>query len=392
MRYRTPLLRLIGSIQNRKRRPTPKHVARMVVVRPDHLGDVLLTTPALGLLRAAFPSADITLLVGPWSRDVAARQPAVDHVGEIRFPGFERGIPASILQRYTGLAVLARRLSTERYDAAIIMRPDFWWGAWLAAAAGIPVRLGYAHPEVQPFLTHAIPVAARRHSAVDALELARTAARRWGTPQLTTAWQPGVPPLSFPLRSADRHDAVQRLHKAGITPTESFVLVHIGAGAAVKRWTRSNWISLIVRIKDHLGVPVLVCGGPTEQAEVAVIAAAAGGVTLSSGASFATLGAVMQRAMAVVGADSGAMHLAVAVGAPTTTLFGPADPVVYGPWGAPRRHAVVTSAMICSPCTILGWPAGEVAYHPCVRRITVDEVYRALERVVAIGRVEGVPR
>src|SRR5690606_23855887 len=90
-----------------------------------------------------------------------------------------------------------------------------------------------------------------------------------------------------------------------------------------------------------------------------------------------TLAALFERALVVLGPDSGPLHLASACGAPTVTLFGPADPVEFGTWGPPDRHFVLTSSIGCRPCRVLDWGDDDPAYHPCVREISVGRVLDA---------------
>ena len=93
------------------------------------------------------------------------------------------------------------------------------------------------------------------------------------------------------------------------------------------------------------------------------------------------LAALYERALVVVGPDSGPLHLAAAVGAPTVTLFGPADPVEFGPWGAPNKHIVLASPIGCRPCRVLNWGGDNPEFHPCMRDITTGQVLEAVRRV-----------
>ena len=125
----------------------------MLVIRPDHIGDVLLSAPAIARLRSRLPRAHLSYLVGPWSAEAALHGPAVDQVRTLEFPAFTRRPKASPLQPYTLLWRTARGLRREHFDAAIVLRPDHWWGALLARAAGIPLRVGAETPETAPLLT-----------------------------------------------------------------------------------------------------------------------------------------------------------------------------------------------------------------------------------------------
>ena len=91
---------------------------------------------------------------------------------------------------------------------------------------------------------------------------------------------------------------------------------------------------------------------------------------------------VISRSLVVLGSDSGPMHLAAAVGTPTVTLFGPADPIEFAPWGHRRNHAILTSPIGCQPCRILDWHDDNLEYHPCVRDITIGQVLDESRRVI----------
>lgn len=92
------------------------------------------------------------------------------------------------------------------------------------------------------------------------------------------------------------------------------------------------------------------------------------------------LAALFSRARVVLGPDSGPLHLAAAVGAPTVALFGPADPVEFRPWGQSDKHYVLTSDIGCRPCRVLDWGDDDPANHPCVQDITLARVLDAARR------------
>src|SRR5450432_2979484 len=137
------LVRIIGapriyrSAQHTKH--TPSRPPRILIIRPDHLGDLVLATPVLNALKEHAPDAHITMMVGPWSREVVARHPAIDAILTCPFPGFQRA-PQKPLAPYQLLFQMARQLRNAHYDLAINLRPDFWWAAALIYLAGIPRR------------------------------------------------------------------------------------------------------------------------------------------------------------------------------------------------------------------------------------------------------------
>ncbi len=365
---------------------------RVVLIRPDHLGDVLFVGPSIRRLRDAWPDARVTLLVGPWSAPVAARLPGVDAVETVAFPWFDRQPRGPVWRPYARLVRAARRLR-GRFDIAIVLRDDDGWSAWLAALAGIPVRAGHADAGVRPFITHGLPAALRPDHAVAAgvalVAALGHAGATPGTPGATVATPAALPatPLSDPLRfridAADHAAAVALLGDA-VRP----IAIHPGAGAAVKRWRSEAWASVISMLAAP-GEAVVITGSAGEQALAAVIAA---GIEsrpvrdVTSRTDVGALGALFARCRLVLGPDSGPLHLAVAVGTPTVHLFGPADARRFGPWGPPARHAVVRADIPCVPCGRLDWP--DPSEHPCVRVIDPAQVLAAARSLRAL---DGAP-
>lgn len=352
--------------------PLPE-TGRILVVRPDHLGDVLLSGPALAALRAARPGARIDLMVGPWSAAVAARLPGPDEVRTADLPPYRRGAGPSRLGRLAALPREARRLRSARYDAALVLRDDDYWGAWLAALAGIPLRIGHDEPGPRPFLSHALAPAERpAHVAAAALALVAAAV---GAPAAST---PESAPLRIALRPED-HEAAARA-MAALPKGRAPLAIHPGSGAAVKAWRPDDWAE-VARALTQDGETVLLTGGPGEREEVAELAALLGRPTLdlAGRTELGGLAAVYARCRLVLGVDSGPLHLATAVGTPSVRLYGPADADRFGPWGAPARHAALRASLPCAPCGRLDWDEPEA--HPCVRLVPPRRVIAAAEAV-----------
>ncbi|MGQ9490970.1 MAG: glycosyltransferase family 9 protein [Anaerolineae bacterium] len=346
----------------------------LLLIRPDHLGDVLFLTPALYALRRALPETHITLLVGPWAQEVIRDNTDLDAVISCPFPGFERRLKVSLLAPYRLLHAQARILRHRHYEAAVILRFDHWWGAWLAAAAGIPLRIGYDVPEVQPFLTHVLPYQPDRHEVEQNATLLSPLAGGLAS----------LGPLRYRVRPEDRSWAADRLAAAGIRPGDRLVAIHPGAGAAVKQWPTTAWAAVADALAACSGVQLVLTGGASEAPLTQAIARllarpvvdAAGQTTLGQ------LAALYERCAVVLGSDSGPLHLAVAVGTPTVHLYGPVSVARFGPWGDPERHVVVTSSWACAPCHRLDWPAETLAQHACVAAIQPRDVLAAVDRLL----------
>lgn len=353
-----------GTRQPRSGVSGPPHRRKILVVRPDHLGDLLFLTPALQRLRRGRPEAEIVGLIGPWGEPVLRRNPDLDRLITWDFPWFDRRPRSSALDPYRSLARLAILLQRERFDLAIQFRADFWWGALAARLAGIPLRVGYAAPGVRPFLTHALPIVHGRHAVEENLALARF-----------VAGPGGAECLCFPITAAERQRAVELLASLGGRPV---VALPAGAGALVKRWPPDHLAAVGRALQERADVALTVLGGPGEEDLVArVVRELAGPVLpLAGQTSLGELAAIMERCTLAIGADCGPLHLAVAMGTPTLHLFGPADSRRFGPYGDPAWHQVIRSPRACAPCHRLDWPAAEVPQHPCLPDLAVEPVAR----------------
>ena len=131
---------------------------KLLVVRPDHLGDVLWVTPALKLLRQSLPDTEISVMVGPWGAAPLENNGDFDRLIRCEFPGFSRQPKKAWFDPYLYVLQQSRLLRSYGYDAAINLRYDFWWGALLLYLTDLPLRFGYDWPEARQFLTHRLPV------------------------------------------------------------------------------------------------------------------------------------------------------------------------------------------------------------------------------------------
>jgi heptosyltransferase-2/heptosyltransferase-3 len=366
--------RVLRSAGRRGQSDSQKPASSILLIRPDHLGDMLFLTPALHDLRRALPAARITILAGPWGADATRNNPDVDEVLLLPFPGFERRPKAGLLAPYRLLSNEARALSARHFDIAVVLRFDHWWGAWLAAAAGIPQRIGYALPETRPFLTHAFPYRPGRHEVLQNASLLAALA-----PGIDAA--PGA--TRFVPTDDDRAWAASWLAQRGITAERRIVAIHPGAGAAVKQWPVGNWGRVAATLAAE-GVTVILTGGSAERSLTASVAQLAPGAIDAAGqTTLGQLAALYERCTLVIGSDSGPLHLAVAVGAPSVHLYGPVPASKFGPWGDPTRHVVLTSPWPCAPCDRLDWPADVVSQHQCMAAIPVDAVLAAARILIA---------
>ncbi len=367
--------------------------SRFLALRPDHLGDLLFTVPALRLLRGHFTNATLDLAVGPWSYELAQAMPYIDRIFSFSFPGFQRQKKGGLLAPYADAIRLAGRLRGY-YDAAILFRPDHWWGALVARLAGIPVVAGYRYPEMAPFITHGLDGPLYLHqvelAALLVLQLVEA------LPTLPKPPEPKVtdlvycpccedfqphrrPPVPRLLDWRDHPLEVQPHRLPGSDPApvgQPYAVLHPGAGATIKHWSVDGFGEICRGLTIELGIEVVVTGSASERELTNAVAEASGVAprVLAGTTSLRQMAHLLRHATLAVGVDSGPMHLAVALGTPTVQLYGPTDPMVHGPWGDPQRHRVVQSPFPCHPCGKLDFARPGPEGGPCMLAIKAIDV------------------
>jgi ADP-heptose:LPS heptosyltransferase len=358
----------------------PDMAPRVLIARPDHLGDVLLTLPAATALRAAFPGTHLAFLLSTATADVARRCPDIDETLALPFPPLgtvTAGNDWDDLVRATASAL------RDRFDLVILCRPEDPWSGTLAYLAEIPIRVGYAMPGMECLLTHAIPLREEHHAVIQALRLVEVAARclglsavdqgALGAAVLSRATVPFVP-------TEDEEDLVRRIRSEVLSAGPRPIVFQPGSGWPLKNWTPQRWGRLGIEIRHRYGVTSLVPGGPGEDTLVQAI------VDCSDGSCFGLAGrlpvgalaALYRQSSLVVGIDSGPLHLAAMVGARVVGLYGPLSPAQWGPWSSPELHRLVRVFLSCSPCDCIFDPPCGISLHPpCMSGITVDAVLAA---------------
>lgn len=331
------------------------------------MGDTVMATPVIEVLRRSFPNARITVLARQPYNSFWAGFPGVDAV---------RGLdPAR--RGFSGLLKSARRLAEDGYDAALLLTESFS-SAFLFRAAGIPNRLGYAAQGRSFLLTRAIKLRAarRRHWTVEALDLLRLG---WGLDSFHDPVR-----LECPLTNAGIAEADPLLKAAGGIRGPWVAFACGATYGSAKRWPTDAWVVLRDRVLQSTNYRIALVGGREEARELEVLLQG-----LPSGfprvhcfagkTSVNGLAALLARCRAVVANDSGPMHMASGVGVPVVALFGSTSPVWTRPLGT--GHRVLYRRAPCSPCFLKKCPVDL----RCLTALEPQEVWEAL-RPLLVGK------
>lgn len=336
------------------------------MVLPNHLGDVVMATPALRALREALPEAAITALVREELVGVLRGTPWVDRLQGHALYGF-RG-PSQWLRR----ATLARR-SLRGADAVVVL-PNSVSSAFLAWCSGARRRIGYGRSGRSPLLTEAVPPARRngRFQPVAMeryyLDLVRQLAGEAGD---TPAF--GDTRLELPLDPDSERACAGLLRQHGISPDEDLVCIAPGAAyGPSKLWPLAYYAEVASSLLGE-GARVALVHAPGEQALADEILArsAPGVVSLGGGGmTLSLLKSVVARAKLVICNDAGARHIAAAFSVPALVLMGPTS-VQYTNLNL-RTTKLLRHPVHCSPCQRKVCPID----HRCMTRLLPERVLR----------------
>jgi heptosyltransferase II len=308
-----------------------------------------MSLPAIRAIRGVFPHAHIALVARPWVADLYSRESSIDRV--IPYPS-QKGLGSR--------RAFAARLRAERFDGAILLQNAFD-AALLAWLAGIPHRIGYNRDGRGWLLTDAIappePGDIPRHERFYYLELLRRAGMIERLPADDCIRLDGIP--------AARETGEAIRSALGIAGP----VVGISPGAAygnAKRWLPERFAEAARSIEGHT---VLLFGAAAERELCQSVADQVPGARNLAGATtlreFIDLASVCR---VFLTNDSGAMHVASALGVPTVAIFGATDDITTGPTGPLAR--VVREHAECSPCLLRKCPID----HRCMTAVSAARV------------------
>jgi heptosyltransferase-2 len=342
---------------------------RLVVLAPNWLGDAVMALPALAELRAHAAADHLAVAARP---SVAALFDMVEGIDEVvRLPAGRAWRPSPVQRE-------AAALASARADLAILLTNSFRT-AWVARRAGVPERWGVRADLRSRLLTRAVPRPRNRggHHA----DYYRAVVSALGVNEPEAAPLRVVPPA----RAVDAAGASLAGH--GVPP--QVPLVGMAPGAAygrAKQWPPRRFAELIREVHERYGATTVLVGSGHDRGAGEEIArclressAAPPLADLIGATDLPLLAGVMTRLRAFVSNDSGAMHLAAAIGLPVAALFGSTDerataPLPLGRHLAPA-HAILTAPAWCRPCLLRECPID----HRCMTRIEAARVALAME-------------
>ncbi|HEX2030129.1 MAG TPA: glycosyltransferase family 9 protein [Actinomycetota bacterium] len=348
---------------------------RVLCVRLDTIGDVLMTTPAIRALRRS--GRAVTLLTSPAGAEAGALVPEVDEVLVYRAPWMKPppGGPGDDL-------AMVEELRGRQFDGAVIFTvysQSPLPAAMLCHLAGIPRRLAHCRENAYWLLTDRVPEPEPdrivRHEVRRQLDLVATIGATTDDEALSVV-------VPEPARSR----AAELLDRLGVEEGRPWAVVHPGASAPSRRYPAEHWAEVGRSLARDHGWTLVLTGSPDEVELANTIGEAIGppARSVAGRLDVAGLAAVLERAPLLVAGNTGPVHVAAAVGTPVVDLYALTNPQ-HTPWGV--AHVVLSHDVPCRYCYASVCPMG---HHDCLRRVEPADVVRA-----AVGlreRAQAAPR
>jgi ADP-heptose:LPS heptosyltransferase len=335
---------------------------RILVVRLDNIGDLIMLSPALKALRAAYPKASITLMVSPGGAEAADLLPWIDTIFPWKASWQEIGqnFPGTIEQEFG----LIDEIRSKAFDAAFIFTSfsqSPYPPAYISYLAGVKARIGQSKEFGGKLLTHWVKPLPDAEYQVDR--------------NLHLLSSIGIPvtdsPMEIRIPEQDARSANELLSQAGLERDEAFFLLAPGASAAARRYPVERFAEIAAHLAASTGEKIVVIGSSRETHLAEPFHSAAdthpGILPLFGKTSIGEYAAIVARSSLVLSNNSASMHLGEALQRPMAIFYSGTD--LLSQW-APRNTPVLilNRTVSCSPCYAFQCP-----YHLECLEISPDE-------------------
>jgi heptosyltransferase-2 len=326
-------------------------IRRILVLNRNHIGDCLLTTPLLRALKRGFPRARLEVSVPKANWELLVANPHVDEI-----------VPRPENRRLGAKIRFALEMRRRGYDLILSLQEKSMFYAWSAHFIGLanprrPITVGFDHPRTRRLYgRNVVPVRPDQHEVCKYLDIAAAL----GCPLEAN------PVLELEATPEAREFAARFVASRGIDAEARFIGINPGATKEEKRWPPERFAEAADRLHAELGLPVMIFGGPgdTRLATEIVSRMAHRPMVAAGRTSLGDTAALLERCDFLVTGDTGPMHMAVALAVPVVALFGPTNPVKFGPYTT--QCAVLRTTEPCGRCQ-----------HRCLHAMSTDAVVHA---------------
>jgi heptosyltransferase II len=338
---------------------------RIIIVRMDRIGDVVLSTPAIKAVRDAYPRSHIAILIRPYAREVVDGNPYIDEVITYDKSGGEKGLLGNI--RFIA------GLRNKKFDLAVILHPKNSSHV-LAYLAGIPKRLGY-DKKSGAFLTKKVPHT-KQYGLKHEIDYALDLLRYIGIESQDRS-------LYMPVNKSSEDRIKSLFEKSGISSGDTVIVIHPAAGLRSRRWALERFAKAADILAEKSGARIVIISGPGSDKVIGDKVAELmkqKALNLAGKTSISDLASILKRSKLLISNDSGPVHISCAVGTPVISIFGRKNrglsPERWGPTG--KRDVALHKDAGCDICLDDNCKLS----FKCLDMISVEDVLSAARQIL----------
>jgi lipopolysaccharide heptosyltransferase II len=334
---------------------------RILIVNVNWLGDVLFSTVAIKAIKKYYPDCYLCCAVTPRCRQILEDNPSIDEI--ITFD--ERKAHKSLISKVQFIL----KLRKKKFDTVILFHRSFT-RLLICYLAGIKRRIGYYRKKGGFLLTDKIELPGKQVHRAEYFT------------RLVSSLGIEIKEKSYEFFiNQDSYNKVEDiLSKEGLQPNEKIIVLNPGGNWVLKRWPIENFAKLADKINKELNMKVVISGASKdiELADKIVSKMKTKAFILAGRTDLKELAALFKMADAVVSADSGPMHLAVAAGSPVVAIFGPTSPKITGPYSTKGVYLILQRDTGCTiPCYELTCQDNK-----CMKAVTYEDAFNAIKKLL----------
>ncbi|MCX5750940.1 MAG: glycosyltransferase family 9 protein [Candidatus Saganbacteria bacterium] len=340
-----------------------KPIKKILIIRPDAIGDVVLITPALSALKKRFPEAKLTLLIQKYTEDVVKGNPDID---AIIIDDIKAGKVNNVFE-YFGYV---NRIKSQKFDLCVNYYNDTPAYAYLPFLAGIPYRIADKSrilsswlSNLGTFLNHLDP---NKHVVERNLDLI-----------MPLGIDRSNPKLILPIQKESENKVAALLESLNISKEQLLIGIHIGTGGSNKAWRADGYAKVIDTLSEQYNAKIILIGsGKEEKTAIEIISLCKHKpISLVNKLTLAELIALISYLKLFIGVDSGPMHIAAALKIPVVAIFATKKikPSEWGPWQTQNVIIRKESACkrSCDPRTCI--------YDDCLKEINPEDIIQGVK-------------
>ena len=347
--------------KSKKVKGKSKNYEKILLIRLDRIGDVVLSTPAIKAVRDAYPDSFISFMVRPYARDIIEGNPYLDEV-------MIYDKPKGLVENIKFIKMLRQR----RFDLAIALHPTTRTHL-IIAFVGIPERIGYDRKWgwlLTKKMQHTKQLGAK-HETEYALDLLRY-----------IGIEVSDKTLYMPITDKSEHRVNDIFSRYNIKDKDVVVTINPSASCPSKQWSRERFARVCDELVRRYGARIIMISNAVDAKLANSVASMmkAEKINLSGVTTVSDIASILKRSTLFISNDSGPVHIACAVGTPVVAIFGRSDkglsPKRWGPSG--KRDIVLHKDVGCEVCLAHKCKRG----FKCLEAITVDEVLAAAAKIL----------